>query len=202
MNELHKIKEIADINGYHEKDIDFIVAKHAKRIRDNLRTTLFLQNKCNNKRVAFEYIPKITNHIERTFKQQNIDVVYASGKKLKSLLGTTKDKIDNNLCSGIYSITCSDCQKIYVGQTKRNIITRYKEHSSHIKYNRPSKSAVAYHVHNENHFNISSDNLKLIKKVNKRNYLDIWESIEMRKNKNILFNIEDAPIQSPLIYLI
>lgn len=203
MNELKKIKEIADVNGYYEKDIDFIVKKHAKRIKDNERTTLFLQNKEQElRRVSFEFIPQVTNHLERIFKQQNMEIVYAGGKKLKTVLGTTKDKLDNKFSSGIYSITCEDCQKIYVGQTKRNILTRYKEHSSHIKYNRPSKSAVAHHVHTENHFNISDSNLKLLKRVNKRNYLDAWESIEMRKNENNLMNVEAAPIQSSLINLI
>ncbi|MBS0018862.1 MAG: GIY-YIG nuclease family protein [Candidatus Sulcia muelleri] len=29
---------------------------------------------------------------------------------------------------------CNNCEKFYIGQTKRNIKTRFKEHFSHIKY--------------------------------------------------------------------
>lgn len=205
MNELQKIKQIADINGYHANEIDNIVAKHSKRIKENSKTTLILQQQQQktSKRFSFEYIPEVTNLTEKLFKKYNIEMVHASGRKLKNLLGSTKDQIDKNLSSGIYKISCEDCEKIYIGQTKRNIKTRFKEHCSHIKYNRPQKSAVASHVLSNDHFNITDENnLTLIKQINKKSHLDAWESIEMMRNKNRLMNFEDAPIISNLFTLI
>ena len=36
----------------------------------------------------------------------------------------------------IYLLTCSICQKQYVGETKRAFIVRYKEHLKDLEYNR------------------------------------------------------------------
>ncbi|KAJ8958672.1 hypothetical protein NQ318_016397 [Aromia moschata] len=58
----------------------------------------------------------------------------------KRFLGNPKDKLDNNEKSGIYEISCKDCDQKYIGQTKRSILTRFKEHMAHLKYDRTEKS--------------------------------------------------------------
>lgn len=50
--------------------------------------------------------------------------------------------------SGIYKIACSDCPKVYVGQAKLLVTTRFKEHLKEaevaIKYSqKPTKSLVS-----------------------------------------------------------
>ena len=72
-------------------------------------------------------------------------MVHSSGNKLH-LLGNPKDKIELNERSGIYEISCKDCNLKYVGQTKRPIITRFKEHMAHLRYGRAEKSSVAQHA--------------------------------------------------------
>jgi len=51
---------------------------------------------------------------------------------------------------GIYSLSCSTCNKEYVGQTSRSLELRYKEHIRYIKYNNP-QSAYALHILNNRH---------------------------------------------------
>ncbi|KAJ8940907.1 hypothetical protein NQ318_017498 [Aromia moschata] len=80
------------------------------------------------------------------------------------LLDNPKDKIDNNEKSGIYEISCKDCDQKCIGQTQRSILTRFKEHTAHLKYGRTEKSCVAQHDFDNNH-RIDKNNLKLIRNV-------------------------------------
>lgn len=47
--------------------------------------------------------------------------------------------------SGIYEIACKNCDKVYIGQIKRSIETRYKEHVAHFRFVGES-STVAQHL--------------------------------------------------------
>ena len=54
-------------------------------------------------------------------------------RKLKTTMPSLKPQVDRELRSGtVYRIQCPSCQACYVGQTRRHILTRYKE------YTRPS----------------------------------------------------------------
>jgi hypothetical protein len=52
--------------------------------------------------------------------------------------------------SGIYSLRCNSCNMQYVGQTRRNLKTRYIENCRYINTNDP-KSAYAMHILNNKH---------------------------------------------------
>ena len=100
---------------------------------------------------------------------------------LKNLLGSTKDKINCFNQLGIYKITCGDCELCYIGQSKRKMLTRFKEHTACIKYNKPERSTVASHALDNNHFNITSDNLQLIKAVSFNKLLDAYIKVYLYK---------------------
>ena len=203
MQELENIKRIANINGYTNEEIDELAKKYWRRIKKMNTSTLFSQNKSpKNKITSFKFNHTITNYIKPILKKQDIDMVFSSNNKVKDILGNPKDKLEEHQKSGIYKIQCSQCPKIYIGQTKRDILTRYKEHCSHIKFNRPSKSAVAEHVLTENHFNITIENLKLAKQTQKTIELDVIESMQIHKNKKHLMNNVYGPISSSLFNFI
>jgi len=69
-----------------------------------------------------------------------------------SMLYTSlKDKIPNDSKSEvIYKINCKDCNKSYIGQTKRFIRTRTNEHRNDIK-NKNTKTGLAHHALMEGH---------------------------------------------------
>ncbi|KAJ8945974.1 hypothetical protein NQ318_017090 [Aromia moschata] len=119
----------------------------------------------------------------------------------RTLLGNPKDKINNNEKSGIYEISCKDCDQKYIGQTKRSILTRFKDHMAHLKYGRTEKSCVAQHAFDNNH-RIDINNLKLIRNVTNSRQLDDFESLEIIKCNNSM-NKDNGPIPtSPLFVLI
>jgi hypothetical protein len=116
-------------------------------------------------------------------------VAYTAGPSLQSLLGNPKDKVNRNEKSGIYEINCKDCNKKYIGQTKRPIITRFKEHVAHRKF-----------VIFESDHRIDETNLKLVRSVNNCEFLNIFESIEIFKNKDRVLNADGGPIPSTPLY--
>lgn len=60
--------------------------------------------------------------------------------------------------SGIYEISCKDCYEKYVGQTRRSLETRFKDHMGRLKYRRIDISSVAQYA---------LENTHRINKVNK-----------------------------------
>ena len=199
MDELKYIRTIASVNGFNENIVDELVEKHSKKIKkQNLSTFFQNSQKSERKRFCVNYAAPLTNKLQKIFKNYKTDLVFASENKLKSLLLTTKDKIEDTAKSGIYEISCKECPKIYIGQSRRQVAIRGKEHKAHIKYNRPEKSAVAKHVLNDMHSGITKLELKIKKAVTKDYYLDAWESLYMHKNKEVLMNTDPAPISSPL----
>lgn len=177
--------DIAKANGYTEQDD--LVHKQSNNIRQNSLSTLFQQTKSQETvtRAPFKFIHPITNQLEPIFKHHKIQMVFSNTNKLKDLLGNPKEKLHDHQKSGIYLILCNECQKIYIGQTRRNIFSRFKEHCAHIKYNIPSKSK---HVLEYLHLTITNINLKLIKSVRSARQLDVVESIQMHKQKPHLMN--------------
>lgn len=199
MKELNTIKRIANVNGYTADEIDELVNKHSRKIQKQSSSTLFSQQQSDQtSRVPFKFNHTITNYMKPIMKKHKLEMVCSSQNKLKDTLGNPKDKLDEHQKSGVYKILCSECQKIYIGQTRRNILQRFKEHCSHIKFNRPTKSSVAEHSLAETHFNMTKDNLKLITQTRMIRRLDAIESMHIHKNKNHLMNNVYGPISSSL----
>lgn len=199
MKELNHIKLIADVNGFGEKDITNLVQKHSSKIKKQKFTTFKNKKETSKRRVCLSFCGTISNQIKRVFCNHNFDVVFKSNCNISNMLTNTKDKIPEQQKSGIYKISCNECSAIYIGQTRRNILQRFKEHIAHVKYNRPEKSAVAEHMIENNHLNITAGDLKLIKEIQNNNQLDAWECIYINKNtNNELLNNDRGPILSYL----
>lgn len=195
MMELKYIKRIAYINGYNEDIVEAMVLKHTRKIRREQHSTMFSTEK-SVKRVSFVFAAPLTNKLKPVFQKQNMEIVFGNHNKLANKLNSTKDNIPELQKSGIYKISCGDCEKFYIGQTKRNLNTRYKEHTSHIRFNRPEKSSVALHALQEDHLNING--ISLLKHVQNASELDAWESLFINRNKNSICNTDIEPISSNL----
>ena len=203
--EYDRIVQIADTNGFDKALIDNLIQKHSNNIRKLQLSTLFAQNKTiaaeTQRTAVVQYAPEIFNHLSKSFKKANIKLVYSNNNKLKTALGTTKDTIPIEHRSGVYEISCSDCDAKYIGQTRRALHTRVSEHLRSIK-NREVQKAIPAHIFNVNNshkHNINSleENVKLIKTVNKSRKLDDYESLYISRTKNLI-NFESGPIESPL----
>lgn len=195
MDEIGYIKYTARLNGYDEHMIDKLVDKQSKIIRRMNLTTLSSQSD-TKKRIKFHYAPRITNKFKSVFKPYNIDLAFTT-EALRGKLGSLKDRTENEAKSGIYEIDCDHCNQKYIGQTMRQIITRFKEHTN---LKRDVPSAVGAHIMEQGH-RITKSNLKLVKSVSNTYELDAYESLYMYKNAEVLMNTMDAPIRSHLFHL-
>lgn len=87
----------------------------------------------------------------------------------------------------------------YIGQTKRNLKTRLKEHKTNLKYYQEEKSAIVKHSLQFNH---KFSNIKLIKEVQNSQYLDAYETLYIKNNLQNLVNNEHGVLHnSPLLYI-
>ncbi|XP_024874683.1 uncharacterized protein LOC112456414 [Temnothorax curvispinosus] len=92
------------------------------------------------------YINKITNSFCNTIKKFNLRTAIVGLNKLSWIIKPLKDKLHNNFLSGVvYKICCQDCDASYVGQTKRQLGTRIKEHRNQLSRNPRDLSVVSQH---------------------------------------------------------
>ena len=61
----------------------------------------------------------------------------------------------------IYQVPCSNCEFVYIGQTKRDLKTRLSEHKRAIKNQNPEKSALCEHSMQLDHI-IDWNNAKIL----------------------------------------
>ncbi|KAJ8952561.1 hypothetical protein NQ318_006926, partial [Aromia moschata] len=184
--------KMASFNFLIHRLLNFPLSKE----RTLYNSTTFRRDTDNSKFASLPYEPKFTRGLDKNFKNININLVYNSKNKLQTLLGKPKDKINNNEKSGIYEISCKNCDQKYIGQTKRYILTRFKEHMAHLKYGRTEKFCVAQHAFDNNH-RIDINNLKFIRNLTNSRQLDAFESLEIIKC-NSSMNKDHGPIPNSL----
>jgi len=170
------IKEVARVNGYSAEVIDKIIHKHCQKIKKWKLSTLFSQTIQEQKqRVSLTFAPNITNKLKKSFNDHNLEIVYKSDRKLACLLGSAKDKTSELKKSGVYTVKCGNCERVYYGQTKRSVEERFKEHMQCIRLNQPQRLAIASHVLLDGHENVNIGSVKLLKQVNDERQLDAYK---------------------------
>ena len=206
IKEYQQILHIANVNGYHKSIIDNLIKKHSTKIKLDNISSLFEQNtNVNKQRVTLPFAPNVTCRLSKAFEKAEMQIVHTNNNKLKTKLGSTKDQAQINRCSGVYEISCSNCNKKYIGQTRRPAEIRFSEHLRSIKKKETDKAIAAHMFDVNNNFphTITSftDNFKLIKHINKPYKLDAYESIYIHLNDDLM-NLEPGPIDSQLFNVI
>jgi len=121
-------------------------------------------------------IRKVTN----LFRNTEINIAFKTANTIYQQL---IDKTYNSP-SGIYEIKCNTCNKKYVGQSGRNITTRYKEH---IRYIRTNSNTLAYatQILNIRHeYGGVEDTLKLIHPCRKGQRMNSRETYAYKYTNN------------------
>jgi hypothetical protein len=97
--------------------------------------------------VSLPYVPGISHALRRQVLKTGLKVVFRSGPKLRNLL-CSKNKSSQPTRQAVYHISC-DCNpspsNAYIGQTRRKVATRMKEHQAYIRNRHFSKSGIAEH---------------------------------------------------------
>jgi len=142
---LEIVKNILLSNCY---PIELINRKIRERILTIKNNNITAKSQSKNVRVngrnllVLPYIKGISNGIKRALGNC-VDVIYTIPKKLSHIIKKGKDKLDTKSNTDVvYKIECRDCDKVYIGQTKRHLETRIKEHKNNIKNSSGNYSVV------------------------------------------------------------
>ncbi len=148
--------------------------------------------------IVLPYISGLSEKLARIYKKRGIESAMKPNITLKTLLVHPKDKADPK--EGVYTIDCKGCPKKYVGETKRKLAVRVKEHRTETEkvsdarvYTRDKRkqseseywgSALTDHSIKENHV-IDWDSAKIIDKERDNQARGIKEAIYIRLFPNL-----------------
>uniref|UniRef100_A0A0K8T9H1 GIY-YIG domain-containing protein n=1 Tax=Lygus hesperus TaxID=30085 RepID=A0A0K8T9H1_LYGHE len=203
--ELNTIYSIAHNNGYTNKTIDKLIQQY----NNKLNNTHPQNEQTTNQRCIFTYTGPETYKITELFQKEGLSTAFKTDNSLKNQLNNCIDRTNTYKRSGVYKLTCS-CEHTYIGQTGRNLETRYTEHIRSFRLN-TRRSNYANHVYDHGHeLTNMTKCMTLIHPQQKGRRLNILENMEIYKqrkfdgriiNKNILDTTSDT-IFKPLDKLI
>lgn len=200
VKELNVIYQIAIANGYNKQLVDSLIAK---KQRNNVRSLLYAgpRELINKYLGCLTYMGPISDKIANILRKNNLYVAFRTNQNIRHLCNG-KDKIETDKKSGVYKLNCDNCNGVYVGQTGRNFVTRYKEHISAVRNNHPDKSHFAKHLLETGH-ELQSDNTYEVLHVCEKGFrLCVLEQLEILKHQNNQFSIlndQTNLVTSPLL---
>ena len=195
--EKEKIIEIGRVNGYEEDVILKLMKRKGywKRVRET--TTLCNEREKSEVFTTLPYHPKYFHKFQKVLKKYDLSLAPVNKYNLKNFFhGKLKDKKEPEEMSGVYEMSCKDWEKVYVGQTRRSIATRGKEHMRNVRNAEVGKSAIAKHCVEEGHE--MNKERRLLKRVDQRGRMNITEALFMFKKKEELLNDELDGLLNPL----
>jgi hypothetical protein len=99
---------------------------------------------------AFTYVCKETFHITNAFRHTDLKIAFRTNNTIHNLLKQKNPAPVKYSLSGVYKLTCPDCNKAYMGQTGRQFSLRYNERKRAF-YNNSQSSSFAQHLHEKTH---------------------------------------------------
>ena len=147
----------------------------------------------NRGMILIPYVKGLSERIEWVMKKRRISTAMQPHTTLRNLLVHPKDKAEPK---GVYKIKCQGCEGCYVGDTKRKLAVRVKEHRADVdnrvlrdrvftqeKRNQSeterNKFAITDHVCQTNHL-IDWDNARMVERESDWTDRCIKEAIVIR----------------------
>jgi len=153
-------------NGY---PLDFIFNKINLRLKklftqitDNAIVSTEADSINERKIVLLPYVQPLSEFISSNLDKTKAIVAYRCLNKLSRFIKVQKD-VDHlsSKSNVIYKIKCNDCDATYVGQTKRQLRTRIREHKNNVKQDRSKHSVISEHITKFRH-SFNWDNVKVL----------------------------------------
>jgi hypothetical protein len=169
---------------------NLITAKQNNNV--NSRGTIDSNSNNNNTFICVPYIKGLSEHVGSALRTANISAGYKCFNRLNKFIKTHKDitpTLNNN--NVIYRINCKDCDASYVGQTKRQLNTRIKEHKANIKQHQSKLTVISQHILNSGH-QMDWENVQILDHESNYSKRIISETIFIKLQKNGLNVVEDT----------
>ena len=122
------MNEVLTRRGYTQWTISTVQTKMKTKMEDYIRKNTI--EKDNSKAtVVLPYVNILSETTSRIMKKYNVNTAMKPHNTIKRSLVRPKDKVEpQKMCEGVYSITCKNCNATYIGEMKRTLKTRIKEH--------------------------------------------------------------------------
>ena len=147
--ELEFLVQVFIENGYKENDL--------KKAMNEIKSKLDQQNTATQDNniesetcptVTLPWIPCLSTKLRKVYKKAGYKAVFKSSANLQTIL-TAKNKVclPKNSHAGVYKIECK-CKNVppYIGETKLQISTRFKQHEAYVRNSHWDKSGAAQHA--------------------------------------------------------
>jgi len=176
------VKDILENNGYPKHIINKQINDRCKNIAFNKEKSI---GKDDNKgyTLSIPFVDKASHDLKRILKNM-IEVRFTIPKKLNCLIKKGKDQLNKaQVTEVVYNLSCKNCDKVYIGQTKRHLGTRIKEHLNNIKSTSNNYSVVSNHRLLFNH-DFQWDKPNILHKERNRKKREIAEMFLIKKHDN------------------
>ena len=149
------VKEILINNSYPVFFIDKCIKQRLKEIKYRvvpLENDIATDNDFPKNIISIPYIKDCTDGIRSILSVCGFHVVHTVPMKLNNIIRKGKDRLDcMKQTELVYKIDCIDCEATYIGQTKRHLETRIKEHKTDIRKHANNHSVISKHRLDFNH---------------------------------------------------
>lgn len=148
------VKQILSNNCFPSHVVDKHVNDRIKQLRyrnndtnvSNANNRDIIDAHDGKKFISVPYIKGLSSNLSRILSDCGFDILHTVPKKLDCIIKRGKDYLNNlRQTQLVYKINCSNCDATYIGQTKRHLLTRIKEHQSDIKKHDSNHSVISKH---------------------------------------------------------
>ena len=188
------IESILESNDYPKKFINSNIHKriHEKHKNSNNNNNQTASNRINkNMRfLGLPYFKRSFESVSKKLKSFNIRTIPLITNTFSQFIKRGKDKTDiKNQNNVVYCINCKDCNASYVGETKRCLCTRVKEHFSNTK--KDVSNVINSHITSFGH-TFDFDKPKILDKEPVWHRRILSEMIHINLQKNAINKKEDS----------
>jgi hypothetical protein len=149
--------------------------------------------------VPIPYVKSFSENLRRIFGTYGLSTLYTVPKKMDALIKKGKDRLNINKCTGVvYKLECADCNACYIGQTKRHLETRVKEHRSDISKHHNQHSVVSKHRLDFNH-DFKWHEAKILHREQNLKKREISEMLFIKKHEDAINSQKDTE-NLPTVY--
>jgi hypothetical protein len=146
---------------------------------------------------TFTDIGKETTYITNLFKNTELEIAMCTNNSIQNILMNNKQLTNNtDKCtqSGVYKLSCPDCNKVYVGQTGRNFLTRFNERKAAFRTNSQNSNYAKHLTEHTHSFGPIQDTTQILQRQNKGAHLNTIEQYYIYREftKNNHLNYEHA----------
>jgi len=138
----------------------------------------------NKKIIVIPYINKLSESIAATLDNSLYITGYRILNNLRRFIRAHKDTHDyfndNNV---VYKICCNDCSASYVGQTKRQLKTRTREHVNNSKSMSTKPSVITVHIMKFSH-SFDWNNIRILDTETNYFKKSVSEMLHIREQRN------------------